>query len=420
MKKETRANGMLMNYRNAAFLFVLSGLLFVDHANAQTLAPERDACGLPDTTTVEYKKAASIGWGYGYDTLRYDLQQWKKSPFVTVDSIGTTVQNRTMYMVTIQDTTLIFEPRIRIWIHARTHPIEVQGTWVTNEIIKILLANTPFAQRLRDSCVFNIVPMYNPDGVELGNARENANGIDIESNWSTTPSQPEVNVLRNTFTRLMAKENPIRIALNMHSAYGTSRYFVYHPATGTSALYSAMEVRFIDTVRSNFPGGIEPYTFFESWTTTAATQYPESWFWYNHHENVLALTYEDMNDASANSFDKTANAILHGIGGYLGILDGVSSIAANTQLPAGFALLQNYPNPFNPLTTITFLLPKEEHVTLTVHDLLGRTVAVLVDETKEAGEHRVQWNAASLSSGSYVYTLRVGTAMISKALVVMK
>ena len=411
---------MLMKYRIAVFLVVLLELMSITPSSAQTFAPERDPCGLPDTSTIQYRKAAAVGWGYGYDTLRYDLQQWRKSPFVAVDSIGATVQNRTMYMVTIQDTSLIFETRRRIWIHARTHPNEVQGTWVTNEIIKSLLSNTPLAKRLRDSCIFNIVPMYNPDGVELGNLRENANGIDIESNWSTTPSQPEVTVLRNTFTRLMAKENPIRIALNMHSAYGTSRYFVYHTATGTSPLYSSMQIRFIDTVRSNFPGGIQPYTFFVSWTATAATQYPESWFWYNHHENVLALTYEDMNDTSAKSFDKTANAILHGIGDYLGILGGTSSVVANRQTPAGFALMQNYPNPFNPVTTIEFSLSKEERVTLTVHDLLGRTVALLVDEIQAAGEHRVQWNAASLSSGSYIYTLRAGSAMISKALVVVK
>ena len=411
---------MLMNYRITTFLVLLLGLMSITPSSAQTFAPERDPCGFPDTSTIQYKKAAAVGFGYGYDTLRYDLQQWKKSPFVTVDSIGATVQNRTMYMVTIQDTTLMFEVRKRIWIHARTHPNEVQGTWVTNEIIKSLLSNTPLAKRLRDSCIFNIVPMYNPDGVELGNLRENANGIDIESNWSTTPSQPEVTVLRNTFTRMMAKENPIRIALNMHSAYGKVRYFVYHTATGTSPLYSSMQIRLIDTVRSNFPGGIQPHTFFTSWPATAATQYPESWFWYNHHENVLALTYEDMNDTSANSFDKTANAILHGIGDYLGILGGTSSVVANTRQPAGFALMQNYPNPFNPVTTIEFSLSKEERVTLTVYDLLGRTVAFLVDETKAAGEHRVQLNAASLSSGTYIYTMRAGSMAISRALVVVK
>ena len=162
---------MLMNYRIATFLVVILGLMSITPSNAQTFAPERDPCGLPDTSTIQYKKAAAVGWGYGYDTLRYDLQQWKKSPFVTVYSIGATVQNRTMYLVTIQDTTLMFEVRTRIWIHARTHPNEVQGTWVTNEIIKALLSNTPLAKRLRDSCIFNIVPMYNPDGVELGNLR---------------------------------------------------------------------------------------------------------------------------------------------------------------------------------------------------------------------------------------------------------
>lgn len=404
--------------------YILSALacviLLSAAVHAQMYAPERDPCGYPDTTSSLYKQVTSVGWGYGYDTLRYDLQQWKKSPFVVVDSIGATVQSRTMYMVTIQDTAFSFAVRTRIWIHARTHPNEVQGTWVTNEIVKILLSNTPMAKKLRDSCVFNIVPMYNPDGVELGKLRENANNIDIESNWSTTPSQPEVAVLRSMFTRLMAKENPIRIALNMHSAYGTSRYFVYHTAAGTSPLYSAMQIRFIDTVRSNFPGAIQPYTFFVSWTSTAATQYPESWFWYNHHEKVLALTYEDMNDTAAKSFDKTANAILHGIGDYLGILDRPVFVAAATRLPEGFELSQNYPNPFNPGTTIQFTLSRSERVLVTVHDLLGRRVALLTDEVMDAGMHRLQWNAASFSSGMYLYTVEAGGVRMTKALTLLR
>jgi murein tripeptide amidase MpaA len=198
-----------MKLRTIVILLAVLCLLSTAPSSAQQPESGQNSEGfVPDTSSVEYKQLAATGWGYGYDTLRYDLQQWKKSPFATIDSIGATFQKRAMYMVTIQDTTLMFEPRKRIWIHARTHPNEVQGTWVTNEIIKFLLGSTPIAQRLRDSCIFNIVPMYNPDGVELGKPRENANGIDIESNWSTTPSQPEVAVLRATFTRLMALENP--------------------------------------------------------------------------------------------------------------------------------------------------------------------------------------------------------------------
>ncbi|MGE5313098.1 MAG: M14 family zinc carboxypeptidase [Acidobacteriota bacterium] len=381
-------------------------------AQAQTTAGmPMDPCGYADTTTEAFRIAASGNWGYGFDTLLYDIGEWKNSPYVSVEQIGSTVQNRPMLMMTIQDTAATPLPRKRIWIHARTHPGEVQGTWVTNEIIKILLSSSPLGRMMRDSCVFNIVPMYNPDGVELGKARENANNIDIESNWDTTPSQPEVAALRAVFQRFMAAPNPIRIALNMHSAYGTKRYFVYHTSAGTSPLYSSMEIRFIDTVRYNFPNAIQPYTSFVSWTTSAARQYPESWFWYNHRDKVLALTYEDMNDASANSFDRTAGAIVRGIGNYLGVLPGqVASVAEDGMAPEGFALAQNYPNPFNPSTTIRYALPVACRVTLRVFNTLGSQVAVIADGMREAGVHDVVWNAPG-ASGVYYYRIEaVGSA----------
>ncbi len=373
-----------------------------------------DPCGFPDTTSLEYRIAASGNWGYGYDTLLYDLAEWKKSTFVIVDSIGATVQNRTMFLMTIQDTAQTSIPRKRVWIHARTHPGEVQGTWVTNEIIKILLSNSSIGKKLRDSCVFNIVPMHNPDGVELGKARENANNVDIESNWDTTkvyPSQPEVTVLRNTFRGLMAKSNPIRIALNMHSAYECHKFFWFHAASGTSTLYADIEKQFIDTVVFNFPEWIQPWNSHVSWVGSASKVYPESWFWYNHKEKVLALTYEDMNCATAHSFDKTALAIAQGIAYQLGIFGKTVSFVRNEAVPAEYQLEQNYPNPFNPTTVIEYQLPSQGHVSLLVYDVLGREVTTLVNEQQSSGKYSVQFNALSLSSGVYFYRLISGNGI---------
>ncbi len=56
--------------------------------------------------------------------------------------------------------------------------------------------------------MFNIIPMYNPDGVELGYGRENANGVDIESNWDKPVLEPEVQVLKGLFEKFMAEPNP--------------------------------------------------------------------------------------------------------------------------------------------------------------------------------------------------------------------
>ena len=403
-----------------SFILLIVCSLSTDFLQAQIPLIEPDPCGYPDTTTALFKIAAEHAWGYGYDTLQYDIAQWKQSPFVTVDSAGATVLGRTMFLLTIQDTASIDHPRKRVWIHARTHPGEVQGTWVTNEIINVLLSETLLGKKLRDSCVFNIMPMYNPDGVELGHPRENANGIDIESNWNVIPSQPEVNVLRNMFTTLMAKPNPILIALNMHSAYGQVRYFVYHDPAGTSDQYSDIEKKFIDTVRSNFPGGIAPYTYFVSWTNGTPTQYPESWFWINHQENVLALTYEDMNDPSAHAFDTTAHAICQGIADQLSIFGVTNAVGRTIAMPQRTELYQNYPNPFNPVTTISYTLSNDGVVRLVVYDALGREAGVLVDRFQYAGLHTVQFDGGHFSSGMYYFRLETGAFAVSKKMVLLK
>ncbi len=366
-----------------------------------------DPCGYPDTTSLEFKLAASGNWGYGYDTLRYELGQWELSPYAVVDSVGASVQNRALYVITITDTSADpLNKRQRVWMHARTHPGEVQGTWVVNEMIKMLLADTDLARMLRQRYIFNIMPMYNPDGVEIGNSRENANMIDIESNWNNPSPQKEVLVLRSQFQKFMAKPNPMKVMLNIHSAYACKRYFVYHAPGGTTPKFAALERRFIDYVRMNFPNAIEPYTYYVSWTSTPSLLYPESWCWTNHKEKIMAITYEDGNCASASKFDSTASAMLKGIDRYLQDTTAVTSVIFAANAPEQYLLGQNFPNPFNPNTTIAYELPHAGIVSLKVYDVMGREVSVQAEGEQEAGGYSVQFNAQTLSSGIYFYQLR--------------
>ncbi len=89
-------------------------------------------------------------------------------------------------------------------------------------------------------------------------------------------------------------------------------------------------------------------------------------------------------------------------------------------LPKQFRLHQNYPNPFNPTTNITFELYYGGHVSLTVYDMLGREVAVLVNGEMPIGQHDVSFNARDFASGVYIYALRSGHMMESKRMTVVK
>jgi hypothetical protein len=98
----------------------------------------------------------------------------------------------------------------------------------------------------------------------------------------------------------------------------------------------------------------------------------------------------------------------------------LSSVNDNSNVPQKFALEQNYPNPFNPSTIINFTLPKSGQVTLSVNDILGREVALLVNGRTEAGVHEVKFDGANLASGVYFYRLQAGDFVATKQLLLLK
>ena len=90
------------------------------------------------------------------------------------------------------------------------------------------------------------------------------------------------------------------------------------------------------------------------------------------------------------------------------------------ELPAGVTLSGNYPNPFNPETTIRYGLPKAGQVRLAVYNLLGHEVAILVDQSKPAGNYMVRFGAGNLPSGLYVYRLHAGDETIVRTMMLVK
>jgi hypothetical protein len=88
--------------------------------------------------------------------------------------------------------------------------------------------------------------------------------------------------------------------------------------------------------------------------------------------------------------------------------------------PQRYELTQNFPNPFNPQTDIVFRVKEEGVVTLKVFDLLGREVRTLVDEKKGAGVHRITFDAHTLPSGVYLYSISMGSFHEVKKMLLVK
>lgn len=97
----------------------------------------------------------------------------------------------------------------------------------------------------------------------------------------------------------------------------------------------------------------------------------------------------------------------------------VTAIHAD-EIPVNYTLLQNYPNPFNPTTIIEFGIPEGSDVQLSVYNMLGQRVAVLMNEYKNAGWHRASFDASSFSSGIYFYRLQAGDFISTKKLTLIK
>jgi uncharacterized protein (DUF608 family) len=89
-------------------------------------------------------------------------------------------------------------------------------------------------------------------------------------------------------------------------------------------------------------------------------------------------------------------------------------------LPLVFALDQNYPNPFNSKTTITYALARESWVQVEIINMLGQKIKTLVQEKMPAGWHRVQFDAADLGSGVYIYRLKAGDFVQAKKMILIK
>ena len=95
-------------------------------------------------------------------------------------------------------------------------------------------------------------------------------------------------------------------------------------------------------------------------------------------------------------------------------------INITTFSPSKLTLAQNYPNPFNPTTSIEYSVPGKSFISLKVFDILGREKASLINEEKESGSYKIEFNAAGLTTGAYFYKLQSGSSVQTRKMIVLK
>jgi hypothetical protein len=122
--------------------------------------------------------------------------------------------------------------------------------------------------------------------------------------------------------------------------------------------------------------------------------------------NVYHFDFEKVNNIVYGYAVSTNGTVIKLIDSVLTILGNVNQ----TAIPKEYSLEQNYPNPFNPVTKIKYSVPQNNvNVKLSVFDLLGREVIVIVNGIQKSGEYEVTFDGSNLSSGMYFYKLQAGT-----------
>lgn len=145
-------------------------------------------------------------------------------------------------------------------------------------------------------------------------------------------------------------------------------------------------------------------------------------------EDLKLLRYDEFDEewfeleTAVDTERKTLTAQTFSFSGFAaGTIGEITSIPEeNTDLPLRFDLAQNYPNPFNPITTIRYDLPVASDVKLELYDIIGRRVAVLVNEQVQAGRYSLQLDASGFASGVYFYRLQAGSFVQTRKLTVIK
>jgi len=156
-----------------------------------------------------------------------------------------------------------------------------------------------------------------------------------------------------------------------------------------------------------------------NWTQIwEATDDGNGWIWreieidlsnYANHNNVVFAWRYVGNDGDLVAIDNVQ--ITYGT---------VDVDDEDNTMPSEFSLQQNYPNPFNPTTVISYAIPTQSHVTLSIYNALGEKVAELVNEVQTAGTYKVNFNATNLASGLYLYRIQAGNFVQTRKMMLLK
>ena len=226
---------------------------------------------------------------------------------------------------------------------------------------------------------------------------------------------------------------------------GPNKTYVYHSANGSLGPYAltdsifhgaSVEAIAVHPTTGYVWGSADRRSTNDSISTVKRTWTPNTYYAYNPTTKAIVDSFKvDAWDPGSTgplprgiAFSPTGDTVYVGhfdastipaVSRFRRVLTSVERLDEPT-VPSGYVLEQNFPNPFNPETEIHFKIAQTGATTLRVYDVLGREVITLVDEALSPGSYKARFNAANLTSGTYIYVLTSGEQRISKKMMLLK
>lgn len=244
-----------------------------------------------------------------------DLETWLNTVrgqlFADISIPGYSRNGKPIYLLKLTDPAVPVSAKKRIFMHARTHPAETAPSFLIEGLVGLLLSGSAEALDLLARFEFYIFPMQNVDGVIAGNYRTTTQSENLEVMWYrdslnpeglTSETPPEVTTLWQVAHRMMTDGGPgVTVALNLHGSNSEPDicpFFYPHfgpVAKGYSSSETALwdkQLAFIGWTGYYYGADrLEPVPD-QGGSSFATKMYPESWWWNNYGDRVMAMTLE--------------------------------------------------------------------------------------------------------------------------------
>ncbi len=246
---------------------------------------------------------------YKFEDLYKFLKKFERDKWIKIDTIGYSPLGLPIIELSISNTNIPENKKKRILIHSRTHPSETMSSFVVEGLIESLLNIKN--QHILDNLIFNIVPLLNVDGVKLGLSRNNARGYNLEESWFRSELDPyqiqdrcpdEVHILHRFFTKYLESEPDVICAINIHSfnpqyyqkpyAFIFSNFFDWQKYKESGKSLWIKQAKFLKFLNEEYCTPVLGRTNPKTTSTIDKKEFPESWWWINFKDKIMAVTLE--------------------------------------------------------------------------------------------------------------------------------